>query len=380
MENDKKLKQIDIDRENGYKECVCCKETKKIEDFRLMREDYYLSKCKECYNKVRRKPAKKLKREIDKENGCKICNTCNEKKDLDKFEFRKESRIYLNKCKNCDSLEGKNKRKNISLLKGEHISLTLDMENKWRICYTCKEKKDFDEYRILPNGRPFCNCNKCISEYNKNYRYGHKRGEMLERKRKYYEENKEKININFKKYREENKELVLERKRIYREKYREKINEKQRSQEARKNRRNWARNKMQTDPQFAIAQKLRKRIKNAFSVRDVKKLAKTEELLGCTIDFFKNHIEKLFTPNMSWDILNTGIINLDHIIPISSFNLLIREEQLKCFHYTNYQPLWATTRIAIERGEPKGYIGNFNKSDKNLVNPNNSLYSYEELI
>ena len=70
----------------------------------------------------------------------------------------------------------------------------------------------------------------------------------------------------------------------------------------------------------------------------------------------------MFKPGMSWE--NYGKIwEIDHIKPCDSFDLTKLEEQQKCFHYTNLQPLFKTTEIA----ESFGYInqiGNRNKSNK----------------
>ena len=95
-----------------------------------------------------------------------------------------------------------------------------------------------------------------------------------------------------------------------------------------------------------------------------KKVCKTRELLGCDYKEFKIYFQNKFTKFMSWEKFMSAEIHIDHIIPCSSFDLSNLEEQKKCFHYTNLQPLWATTAIAIENGEDASYIGNINKGDR----------------
>ena len=94
------------------------------------------------------------------------------------------------------------------------------------------------------------------------------------------------------------------------------------------------------------------------------KNSKSLELLGCTIGEFKQHLEKQFKPEMTWD--NHGEIwEIDHIKACANFDLSSLEEQQKCFHYSNLQPLFKTTEIAKSFGYIN-QIGNRNKSNKNL--------------
>jgi hypothetical protein len=52
------------------------------------------------------------------------------------------------------------------------------------------------------------------------------------------------------------------------------------------------------------------------------------------------HLQLQFRDGMSWN--NYGRVwHVDHIKPCASFNLLDESEQLKCFHYSNLQPLFA---------------------------------------
>lgn len=68
------------------------------------------------------------------------------------------------------------------------------------------------------------------------------------------------------------------------------------------------------------------------------KSKRTIELLGCSIDKFKAHIESKFVEGMSWS--NYGKWHVDHIKPCAGFDLSIPAQQRKCFNYKNTQPLW----------------------------------------
>lgn len=61
--------------------------------------------------------------------------------------------------------------------------------------------------------------------------------------------------------------------------------------------------------------------------------------LGCSIDHLKAHLETLFAPGMCWE--NYGNWHIDHIRPLSSFNLSDATQFDEAFHYSNLQPLWA---------------------------------------
>jgi len=67
------------------------------------------------------------------------------------------------------------------------------------------------------------------------------------------------------------------------------------------------------------------------------------EYLGCSIQHFREHIEKQFVEGMTWD--NYGEWQIDHIIPLKYENPTL-EETIERLHWENTQPLWATDNIA----------------------------------
>ena len=98
-----------------------------------------------------------------------------------------------------------------------------------------------------------------------------------------------------------------------------------------------------TDPVFKLLKTLRSRLGTALRSQSAEKRDTTFKLTGCNMNFLQSHLEAKFTEGMTWE--NHGKWHIDHIKPCCTFNLEDEEEQKKCFHYTNLQPLWATDNL-----------------------------------
>lgn len=198
-----------------------------------------------------------------------------------------------------------------------------------KFCTKCKQEKELDEFRINRN-----DCKSCEKQYNLENKERRK-----ETTKQWHLENKEYTKEYRKQWYLDNKEHKLELNKQW------KINNQEREKEARKqwNLENkehvnqYQRNKRKTDPEYNLMRNLRSRVGSALKWSGIKKSKRTMELIGCSVEFLKKHLEDQFKPNMSWD--NRSSFHIDHIKPCSSFNLLDEEEQKKCFHYSNLQPL-----------------------------------------
>lgn len=62
-----------------------------------------------------------------------------------------------------------------------------------------------------------------------------------------------------------------------------------------------------------------------------------QKYVGCNLIQLRQHIESKFDESMTWE--NVSEWELDHVMPMSSFDFTIESDWIKCFHYTNYQPL-----------------------------------------
>jgi len=115
--------------------------------------------------------------------------------------------------------------------------------------------------------------------------------------------------------------------------------------------------KRKEDVMFKIKENLRSNVGRVFRDKNITKKSKTFDILGCSVEEFKKHIENQFEDWMTWDnygvdkrrkVLPKQTWDIDHIIPISTATT--EEEALKLNHYTNFQPLCSFENRFIKKG------------------------------
>lgn len=246
--------------------------------------------------------------------GKKVCIKCNEEKDLNDFEKCNKTRDGHNgKCESCNK---KYKREYSKKYRQTDRAKELHKERNRKYIKTNKHKETNKKYRESEGGK------KASKRASK----------------KYYESNKKELNIISKKYKHLHKKELNEKKRIY-------------DIERRK-----------TDPLFNLKGRIRSIIGKAIRTMGYKKKSKTEEILGCSFEEFKQHIESKWESWMSWE--NYGKYNcefnfgwdIDHIVPLSSAKT--EEEIIKLCHFSNVQPLCSHINRDIKRNQ-LNFVNNF---------------------
>jgi hypothetical protein len=85
---------------------------------------------------------------------------------------------------------------------------------------------------------------------------------------------------------------------------------------------------------------MRKIVHRMIRATDLPKTSRTQQYIGCTPGFLRNHLEEQFKPGMSWE--NYGKIwHIDHIVPLSWWDLENHPEHLfEASHYSNLKPMF----------------------------------------
>lgn len=224
-----------------------------------------------------------------------------------------------------------------------------------KICTKCKIEKELSEFnknKAAKDGLRY-QCKECLKQYQRDNRerfaeyrkqyYQDNRERRVEYQKQYRRDNSERIAESKKQYRLDNRERTAEYKKQYRRDNRKRLTEYQR-QYQRDNRERLAeyqKNRRANDINVRLRDQLRSRTTAALKGKN--KSAATLELLGADVDFVRGYLESQFTDGMSWD--NYGKWHIDHIRPCASFDLADPEQQRKCFHYSNLQPLWAEDNL-----------------------------------
>jgi hypothetical protein len=206
-------------------------------------------------------------------------------------------------------------------------------------CKQFKDLKDFLKKRQAKDGtRNLCKeCSRIYMRKNRHkYSESRKLAEAKARKEKrtyrykypekmkvlrhnYYLRNKETIKEKTKKYRQENLEKMKKKRNI-----RLKIRRKE-------------------DILFKLMQTLRSRICSILKGKT--KPSSVTKIVGCDLEKLKKHLESKFKDGMTWDNWGRKGWHIDHIKPLSKFDLTNLEELKSAAHYTNLQPLWATENM-----------------------------------
>lgn len=158
------------------------------------------------------------------------------------------------------------------------------------------------------------------------YRRTHEQ-QIAESKKTWYSKNQERLKTERQQYYADNKEEFSVRSRKYRLSHKEEKNKKEKE-------------RRDSDPQYHLASNLRTRFNRA--IKQNYKSGSSVRDLGCSVEEFKEYLESKFQLGMTWENYGTGAgkWHIDHIVPLSAFDLTNRQHVVLACYYLNLQPLW----------------------------------------
>ena len=127
---------------------------------------------------------------------------------------------------------------------------------------------------------------------------------------------------------------------------------KKRGQENKKRIYSIIKSKCDKDQVFKLKLRIRNLICQCFRRKSYKKGSKTENILGCSFDNLKAHIESQFKSGMSWN--NWGQWHIDHIMPVSMAKT--EDEIIRLNHHRNLRPLWAHENLSKSDKTPETLV------------------------
>jgi hypothetical protein len=187
-----------------------------------------------------------------------------------------------------------------------------------RICNKCKTECKISAFRKYSNGGYSSVCKKCLNEMDK------LRKKELRKKRletTYFQCN---ICKTSKKLKEFAKLKVNYKKKICLECYPDFV---------KTSKNEWCKNQHNTNPSYRIKKSLAARLRTV-----MKKDTHTMNYIGCNIQYLREWFEYNFKSGMNWDNYGT-YWSIDHVIPVSTFDLTKEDEKYRCWNWSNMVPM-----------------------------------------
>ena len=222
--------------------------------------------------------------------------------------------------------------------------------SKCKVCVAVEAKKRYDANPELAKQRARSwrerNPEKVV-EQSKFY-YNKDRARALARNKKWREDHAEQVRARFFKNYHDDVDAARAYSRQWKANHKESVREIQRR---------WAeahpdyhKEKRKIDINYRLSSTLRSRLYSA--LRGQAKGGSAVRDLGCSIPEFKTYLEARFYPNpktgeaMTWENWTLDGWHIDHIKPLSAFDLTDRLQFLQAAHHTNLQPLWAQENLS----------------------------------
>lgn len=225
-----------------------------------------------------------------------ICKDCKENLEESDFYFRNDTGKHHRNCKKC-------------LIKRQYYRIKNNL---------VKHRVEFD-FKCIN-----CNVQKTDKDYYVKDKKTHRYDTTCKECRK----------LGAKKWHQDNREQSLQNKKEWYEGVKDNDDYKERALE---NVKKWHKYQYYNNSEYKLICLLRYNTLRIIKY-GCKKNCKTLEMLGCSVKHCRKWLESQFDNNMTWE--NHGSCwHIDHFIPISYFDFSIPDQQNKCFHWSNIQPL-----------------------------------------
>ena len=328
--------------------CPTCKEEKKSEEFnKSTRSSSGLGyQCRECSKK-------RFKLYRDK----------NQDRIKEKYQQNRDKRIQKNRKyrqENEEKLKAKRKKyyqenKELFRRRAKEQRSRSDYKQKKKEAYWKNVKREREQKR-----KDYLKHKEKRLEYsNTQYRENEEKREKVKaRSRERYLNKKEEIRAQAKEYRQ--RDDVKKRKAVIDKAWREKNPDKVKA----------SRKKHKNTPNGKLTNNLRGRLKLVMQLKNAEfQHPSMTKMVGCNKKTLLTCLESQFYDGtdgtkMTWDNYGAGngYWQVDHIKPCFSFDLNDAEEQKKCFHYTNLQPIWFEDHVKKTNKDREIYTAKTNNS------------------